>query len=193
MALPNIDDAATKFAKQVNDALTTFRADAAKKDNKKPEELPELKVKVSDQAVTKVRKPKEQAEQIVRGVSWTCSSAHMSDNARHVDLSKAGKYVVAPSKDLTADEFKAFKDAWNAAMKANGLLNYKAKDGYDEGDAYHLELPDAKLPVSDKRVQECLEEYADMTRNSNKKKNVAFEKDSTIKKWLDDWEKKNKK
>ena len=193
MALPNIDDAATKFAKQVNDALTAFRADAAKKDNKKPEELPELKVKVSDQAVTKVRKPKEQAEQIVKGVSWTCSSAHMSDNARHVALSKAGKYVVAPSKDLTADEFKAFKDAWNAAMKANGLLNYKAKDGYDEGDAYHLELPDAKLPINDKRVQECLEEYADMTRNDGKKKNVNFEKDSTIKKWLDDWEKKNKK
>jgi predicted transcriptional regulator YdeE len=193
MALPNIDDAATKFAKQVNDALIAYRTDAAKKDNKKPEELPELKVKVSNLAVTKVRKPKEQAEQIVKGVSWTCSSAHMSDNARHVDLSKAGKYVVVPSKDLTADEFKTFKDAWNAAMKANGLLNYKAKDGYDEGDAYHLELPDAKLPVSDKRVQECLEEYADMTRNDGKKKNVAFEKDSTIKKWLDDWEKKNKK
>jgi hypothetical protein len=193
MALPNIDDAVTKLAKQVNDALTAYRADAAKKDNKKPEELPELKVKVSNQAVTKVRKPKEQAEQIVKGVSWTCSSAHMSDNARHVDLSKDGKYVVAPSKDLSADEFKTFKDAWNAAMKANGLLNYKAKDGYDEGDAYHLELPDAKLPVSDKRVQECLEEYADMTRNDGKKKNVAFEKDSTIKKWLDDWEKKNKK
>jgi hypothetical protein len=193
MALPNVDDAATKFVKQVNDALIAFRADGAKKDNKKPEELPELKVKVSNLAVTKVRKPKEQAEQIVKGVSWTCSSAHMSDNARHVDLSKAGKYVVTPSKDLTADEFKAFKDAWNAAMKANGLLNYKAKDGYDEGDAYHLELPDAKLPVSDKRVQECLEEYADMTRNDKKKKNVAFEKDSAIKKWLDDWEKKNLK
>jgi hypothetical protein len=193
MAQPNIDDAATKFAKQVNDALIAYRADAAKKDNKKPEELPELKVKVSNLAVTKVRKPKEQAEQIVKGVSWTCSSAHMSDNARHVDLSKAGKYVVAPSKDLTADEFTTFKNAWNAAMKANGLLNYKAKDGYDEGDAYHLELPDAKLPTSDKRVQECLEEYADMTRNDGKKKNLAFEKDSTIKKWLDDWEKKNKK
>jgi hypothetical protein len=193
MAQPNIDDAATKFAKQVNDALISYRADAAKKDNKKPEELPELKVKVSNLAVTKVRKPKEQAEQIVKGVSWTCSSAHMSDNARHVDLSKAGKYVVAPSKDLSADEFTTFKDAWNTAMKANGLLNYKAKDGYDEGDAYHLELPDAKLPISDKRVQECLEEYADMTRNDGKKKNLAFEKDSTIKKWLDDWEKKNKK
>jgi hypothetical protein len=193
MALPNIDDAAAKLAKQVNDALTAFRADAAKKDNKKPEELPELKVKVSDQAVTKVRKPKEQAEQIVKGVSWTCSGAHMSDNARHVDLSKAGKYVVAPSKDLTPDEFKAFKDAWNAAMKANGLLNYKGKDGYDEGDAYHLELPDAKLPINDKRVQECLEEYADMTRSNGKKKNLAFEKDSAIKKWLDDWEKKNLK
>jgi hypothetical protein len=193
MALPNIDDAATKFAKQVNDALTAYRTDAAKKDNKKPEALPELKVKVSNLAVTKVRKPKEQADQIVKGVSWTCSSAHMSDNARHVDLSKDGKYVVAPSKDLTADEFTAFKDAWNAAMKANGLFNYKAKDGYDESEAYHLELPDTKLPISDKRVQEYLEEYADMTRNDGKKKNVAFEKDSAIKKWLDDWEKKNKK
>jgi hypothetical protein len=142
--------------------------------------------------VTKIRKPKEQAEQIVKGVSWTCSSAHMSDNARHVDLTKDGKYVVAPSKDLAAEEFKAFTDAWNGAMKAAGLLNYKGETGYSEGDAYHLELPDSKLPVTDKRVQECLTYYAQMTRDDGKKKNAKFENDSAIKKFLDDYEKKKK-
>lgn len=192
MSAPDIDDLAAKFAKQVNDDLAAFRAASSKKNNQQLTDLPDLKVKVSNQSVTKIRKPKEQAEQIVKGVSWTCSSAHMSDNARHVDLTKDGKYVVAPSKDLAAEEFKAFTDAWNGAMKAAGLLNYKGETGYSEGDAYHLELPDSKLPVTDKRVQECLTYYAQMTRDDGKKKNAKFENDSAIKKFLDDYEKKKK-
>jgi hypothetical protein len=192
MSAPDIDDLAAKFAKQVNDELAAFRAASSKKNNQQLTDLPDLKVKVSNQSVTKIRKPKEQAEQIVKGVSWTCSSAHMSDNARHVDLTKDGKYVVAPSKDLAAEEFKAFTDAWNGAMKAAGLLNYKGETGYSEGDAYHLELPDSKLPVTDKRVQECLTYYAQMTRDDGKKKNAKFENDSAIKKFLDDYEKKKK-
>ena len=192
MSAPDIDDLAAKFAKQVNDELAAFRAASSRKNNQQLTDLPDLKVKVSNQSVTKIRKPKEQAEQIVKGVSWTCSSAHMSDNARHVDLTKDGKYVVAPSKDLTAEEFKAFTDAWNGAMKAAGLLNYKGETGYSEGDAYHLELPDSKLPVTDKRVQECLTYYAQMTRDDGKKKNAKFENDSAIKKFLDDYEKKKK-
>ena len=193
MGQPNIDDAATKVAKQVNDALIAYRADAAKKDNKKPEELPELKVKVSNLAVTKVHKPKEQAEQIVKGVSWTCSSAHMSDNARHIDLFKGKDYIVDPKTGLTDDEYKAFTGAWTAAMKKNGVLNYKGEAGYNNGDAYHIELPDSKLPFNDKRVQECVAEYAKLTRDDGKKKNAAFEKDAQIKKYLDDYEKKQKK
>jgi hypothetical protein len=192
MSAPDIDDLAAKFAKQVNDELAAFRAASSRKNNQQLTDLPDLKVKVSNQSVTKIRKPKEQAEQIVKGVSWTCSSAHMSDNARHVDLTKDGKYVVAPSKDLAAEEFKAFTDAWNGAMKAAGLLNYKGETGYSEGDAYHLELPDSKLPVTDKRVQECLTYYAQMTRDDGKKKNAKFENDSAIKKFLDDYEKKKK-
>ena len=192
MSAPDIDDLAAKFARQLNDELAAFRAASSKKNNQQLTDLPDLKVKVSNQSVTKIRKPKEQAEQIVKGVSWTCSSAHMSDNARHVDLTKDGKYVVAPSKDLAAEEFKAFTDAWNGAMKAAGLLNYKGETGYSEGDAYHLELPDSKLPVTDKRVQECLTYYAQMTRDDGKKKNAKFENDSAIKKFLDDYEKKKK-
>jgi hypothetical protein len=192
MSAPNIDDAAKKFAQHLNDALSAFRADAAKKASKKVEELPELKVKVSNQAVTKVRSPKDQADQIVKGVSWTCSSAHMSDNARHIDLFKDAKYVVSPKSDLSADEYQAFTDAWTDGMKKNGLLNYKAQAGYNEGDAYHVELPDAKLPFADKRVQECLGQYAKLTRDDGKKKNAAFEKDSQIKKFLEDYEKKKK-
>ena len=191
--MTTIDDLATKFAQQVNAALATYRTNAAKAANKKPTDLPELKVTVSKLAVTKVRVPKEQAEQIVKGVSWTCSSAHMGDNARHVALSKAGKYVAKPSTDLTADEFKAFTEAWNAAMTANGLKNYAGKDGFNESDAYHLELPDSKLPFSDKRVQECLVHYAKMTREDGKKKNEKFEKDAQIKKYLDEYEKKLQK
>jgi hypothetical protein len=55
-----------------------------------------------------------------------------------------------------------------------------------------VELPDAKLPFADKRVQECLAHYAKLTRDDGKKKNASFEKDSQIKKYLEDYEKKKK-
>jgi len=190
MSTPNIDDVAKKFAEDLNAALVAFRATEAKKNNKKVEDIPELAARVSKQAVTKVREPKDQAEQIVKGVSWTCSSAHMSDNARHIDLFKNSKYVVSPKSDLTADEYKVFTDSWTSALKENGLLNYKGQPGYNEGDAYHVELPDSKLPFTDKRVQECLTQYAKLTRDDGKKKNTKFESDAKIKKFLEDYEKK---
>ena len=69
MSAPNISDLAKSFAKQVNDALIAYRT-IANKQTPKPATTPaELKVKVSNQAVTRVREPKDQAEQIVKGVS----------------------------------------------------------------------------------------------------------------------------
>jgi len=193
MSTPNIDDVAKKFSDELNTALADFRAEAAKKESKKVDEIPVLTTRVSKSAVTKVRAPKDQAEQIVKGVSWTCSSAHMSDNARHIDLFKGKDYIVDPKTGLTDDEYKAFTGAWTAAMKKNGVLNYKGEAGYNNGDAYHIELPDSKLPFTDKRVQECVAQYAKLTRDDGKKKNTAFEKDAQIKKYLDDYEKKQKK
>ena len=178
MATPNINDVVKKFSQDLNNTLAAYRAEVAKKENKKLEEVPELRTRLSKLTGTAERTPKEQAQDILKNISWTCSSAHMGDNARHLDLFKDTKYIVKPKSELTPEEYKALTEAWTDAMKKNGLLNYAAREGYDEGDAFHVELPDGKLPFSDKRVQECLEYYAEMTRDKSGKKNVKFEVDS---------------
>ena len=87
--------------------------------------VPDLKVKVSSQAVSKVRTPKEQAEQIVKGVSWTCSSAHMTDNARHCALFKDGKMATRDSKgrvsSMKENHPMETKDGKTIMMRGNEL------------------------------------------------------------------------
>jgi hypothetical protein len=188
--MADIDDLVAKFAKQVNSDLTAFRAESAKDQKKQVKDIPELKVVVRKQAAAKFRTPKEQADKIVEGHSWACTSSHMTDNARHVALNKSGKYVNSPHKDLTKEEYVAFKDAWNDGLAKAVLRNYEGKAVYNETDAYHVELPDSKLPPGDKRVQECLGHYAKMTRDDGMKKNEKFETNDYVKKFLDNYVKK---
>jgi hypothetical protein len=138
MSAPDIKALTVKFAQLVNAHLAAFRAEKANSNNKELKEVPELKVVVNSQGATKIRTPEEQAQQVLAGRSWTCSSSHMTDNARHVGLNKNGRYVKAASRELDDDEFKAFKEIWNSAMVACGLGNYKGELGYNESDAYHL-------------------------------------------------------
>jgi hypothetical protein len=87
-----------------------------------------------------------------------------------------GKINWDPKKAL-GDDFDAFKKKWASAMKDNGLKNAKGGDGWFDGDAFHLELPESKLDKSDKRVTACFEEYAKLTRKDGKSQNDKFEKE----------------
>jgi hypothetical protein len=62
-------------------------------------------------------------------------------------------------------------------MSTHGLKNHKGKDGWGDGDEFHFELPDSKVPKSDKRVQACLIHYAKITRVDGEKRNTKFESD----------------
>src|SRR5262249_46569924 len=141
----------------------------------------------------KVRTPRQQAELIVKGRSWSASSSHMTDNARHINLRKGNKVIVDAKRELTPEEYRAFVQAWNDALRASGLRNYKNGTTYDHGVEFHLELPDTKLPFTDARVEQCLAEYARMTRDEGKKKNAKFEKERKVNQYLSDYEKKNQK
>ncbi len=112
----------------------------------------------------------------------------MADKARHVIMKVDGKVSFDPKKAI-GDDFDAFKKKWGEAMKSNGLKNFKAGDGWAEGDAFHLELADSKIAKTDDRVKACLEEYARLSRKENKGKNDKFEKDyaSDLKAYLDQY------
>lgn len=132
------------------------------------------------------RSPIDQAESVSKGKSWTCAGAHVADKARHVKmrLTEPGKSTKTSwaidkafgNKDHHFMTLTDFKSAWASAMKKQGLENYKGKDGYGDGDGFHLELPDAKIPRSHKDVQTCMDHYAKLTIMDERPHNSSFER-----------------
>jgi hypothetical protein len=131
---------------------------------------------MSPNKVSIKRTPTEQAEEVQKGKSWTCRSSHMTDNARHVILKigKESSYGLSEAKALKKHT-KEFKNVWREAMKVAQIKNFHGTDGYADGDEFHLELPETKLPPNDKRVIACYDHYVTLTRKKGKAKNDDFE------------------
>jgi hypothetical protein len=121
------------------------------------------------------RTPREQAECVVRGASNVCWSAHMADRARHV-IMKVDVNVEWNADLVFWSNFAVFKTKWASLMTTYGLQNWKGGNEWGDGDAFHFELKNSKIAQSDKRAEACLEEYARLTREEGKKKNISFEK-----------------
>lgn len=177
------------FAKDITKFLTDARLKkeaALKKAGKDPDKI---LVKVSFELSTGKgsisRTPQAQAESVSKNKSWTCAGAHMVDKARHVKMlyGAPGKkpktsWDVAGAFGSKEQHFMtkpALQTKWKALMKKHGLKNFKGQDGWGEGDAFHFELADSKVPKSDKRVQACLIHYAKITRIDGKPRNNSFE------------------
>lgn len=149
----------------------------AKKRNE-PKVFPKsVTLKISPNKNARTRTPRQQANSVVKGGSWVCWGAHMSDKARHVILIVDGKPYYGLGKCVPIKPFrKVFEAVWSKAMKAAGVLNFKGEAGYRGGDEFHLELPDAKISKTSDRAKKCMEEYVRQTRKQGKSKNKKFEK-----------------
>jgi hypothetical protein len=182
-----------QLKKEAKDPKKDPKADP-KKDPKKAAEPPEVSIVFDPSKATLARTPAEQAQQVVAGRSWVCWGAHMADKARHVMMKVDGKVSWDPKKAL-GDDFDAFKKAWASTMKKHGLKNAAGKDGWYDGDAFHLELSDSKIAKTDDRVKACFDEYARLSRQENKGKNDKFEKNyaSDLKAYLEKYAPKEKK
>jgi len=95
-------------------------------------------------------------------------------------------------KKVFGREFAKFKKERAANMKKHG--NRLGHDGWSDGDGFHLELPDSKMPKTDERVKACLKEYVRLRRDAGKKKNSSFESKyaSLLKPYLEAAEKQQK-
>jgi hypothetical protein len=147
-------------------------------DKKKAEDPPLITFKMSTKnPVNNARTPAEQAELLVgnKPSTYVCWSAHMADKARHVLMYADGRSVNEPKKVFEKEDFATFLKMWGQAMKSRGLKNFKGNDGWGEGDAFHLELPDSKITQVDARAKACMDEYARLTRKEGKGKNQTFE------------------
>lgn len=184
------------FAKEITTFLNKKRKDKiselTKKGDKEPDKkLVQVTFAYSSGKGSLSRTPEAQAESVSKGRSWTCSGAHMVDKARHVKMlygapgKKPGVSWDVKSAFGTKDEhfcsLADLKTKWKAVMKSQELKNYKGGDGWGEGDAFHFELDDSKVPHSDKRVQACLAHYAKITRVEGKPRNNSFETSKTWK------------
>jgi hypothetical protein len=140
------------------------------------------------------RSAEDQAAEVLAGRSWTCNSSHMADAARHVGLllNKKAMFDLRKFKKDSEDDYSEFVDVYDAAMKKQGLRNYKGGAGFDPlgPDAYHMELKDSRLPANSPEVLKCMEVYAEATRKNDAKRNQKFEDESSVKKYLEDYEKK---
>ena len=178
----DIESLVKQFAKDMDKAcadLRKARIDKAKKESEKkkvekPADPPVVTFALEQNPKTKSRTPAEQAAEVSAGRSMVCWGAHMADKARHVVM-KANGSITWDYKKTMGGDFEEFKKCWAAAMKRNGLRNAKGGDGWFEGDAFHLEMPDSKISKTDVRVAACLDEYARLTREDGEKKNDRFE------------------
>ncbi len=75
-------------------------------------------------------------------------------------------------KSFAEDMSKACAEIRKERLK---LQDADGGDGWGEKDAFHLEIPDSKVPLTDERAETCMAEYARLTREKGQKQNTAFE------------------
>lgn len=199
-----IEDAVKTFAKDMTKSCAGImkqRAAADKKakdkdkgksaGKKESDDPPEITFALDPSPITKSRTPAEQAQEVADGKSWVCWGAHMSDKARHVIMKVDGK-ISWDAKKALGEDFGDFKKAWASNMKGNGLKNANSGDGWYDGDAFHLEMADAKIDRTDERAEACLAEYVRLTREAGSDPNGKFEKAyaKELKPYIDAAEKK---
>lgn len=189
MAAPK-DDASTDiemrvkaFANDMTEACAMLREARIKKNEALVPDAKDKAVKpppvvsfcIESNAITRSRTPAEQAAKVSDRKSWVCWGSHMTDRARHVLMKVDGK-LGWDSKKVLEEDFGAFKTAWASAMHRQGLRNAEGRDGWYEGDAFHLELPESRIALTDVRAQACMEEYVRLTRQEGRSRNDRFER-----------------
>ena len=195
------DDIETVCKRMVADAnaqLEKYEKDQVKAGNKKPDSM---RTFLSGYSKSGKRDAKTQAEEVLAGRSWTCNSSHLADSARHVGPTLNGKALASMpplKKAVSKEDYDKFVEIYGAAMRTQGLLNYKKGTAFlhTSQDPLHMELPDSRLPDNDPQVRECerlVEEgraaYAKATRVDGKARDPKFEKHH--KTWLEAWDKKH--
>ncbi len=157
---------------ETTDKKKIIKKDDPKKDPKKKYEPVKVTFKISQNPDDDQRTGAEQAVIVARNSSWTCSSAHMADKARHVVPHLNGKRVEEPYTSF-APLMDDYKKKWVNAMGTD-LVNCAGKKAYHK-DQYHLELKDGKKGILAKETEACYVKYVDLTKDPKKRINTDFE------------------
>jgi len=192
----NIDTLVDAFTKDITDWVVKFRKEKTDRDGKTA--VPNASFKVGPAKYgNQLRTPGEQAQKVAELNSWVCWGAHMADKARDILMWIDGKYDPNLTPDSAfGDYFGDFKKAWMDLRKSHGLVSGDASDreGWFGKDPFHVEVPDARIPMTDERVDECIKEYVRLAYvDKSGKVNVNFEgtcqNDNTLKPILEKYKK----
>jgi hypothetical protein len=180
------------FISGMNGELESMKKDLEKKNKgaKGAAKIPEITLVQDKNKATYARTPEEHVKELLENDSWTFTSRHMNNAARHVLVKVDGKitFAINKAKGWEPYDFEEVKKAWVAQMKKQDLRNYKDKLDWGTGDELHLQLPDSEPSLSDPNVKKVIELYLTATRKDGKKKNDTLETD--FKKVIEEYEKK---
>src|SRR4051812_15479101 len=182
------------FISGMNGELESMKKDLEKKNKgaKGAAEIPEITLVLDKNKATYARTPEEQVKELLDNKSWTFTSRHMNNAARHVLVKVDGKisWAINKAKGWEPYDFEEVKKAWVAQMKKQDLRNFADKLAWGTGDELHLQLPDSEPSLSDPNVQKVVELYVTATRKNGKAKNDKLEQ--SFPKVIADCEKKLK-
>src|SRR5437868_3267026 len=169
------------FIKGMNDEFESMRKDLEKKNkgDKSAAKAPVITLVQDPNKDTYARTAEDQLQDLLDNKSWTFTSRHMNNAARHVLVKIDGKisWAINKAKGWDPYDFDDVKKAWVAQMKKQDLRNFADKLAWGTGDEMHLQLPDSEPSLSDPKVVKVIELYLTATRKDGKKKNDTLEHD----------------
>src|SRR5262249_17499991 len=121
----DIETVCNRMVKDANAQLEQYEKEQKKTGVAKPNSM---RVFLSQYEKSKSRTAEEQAAEVLAGRSWTCNSSHMADAARHVGPKLNGKNLsdmASLKKAVSKEDYDKFVAVYAAAMKKQGLRNYK--------------------------------------------------------------------
>lgn len=163
---------------------------------KKADRVPTIRLVHNNQDITASRTAEQHVKLLLNNKSWSFTSRHLGDAARHVLIEVEGSTNNSLNMNANGQkkwdpyDFGNVKKAWVKEMKAQKLTNAADAQAWCESDSLHLQLPESNPGLDSDIVKEVIELYMKATREDGKKKNDKLEK--KFKKVIEDYEKKMK-
>lgn len=165
------------FIQDMNRELASYRKELEKSKDRNGE-IPHIKFVHNNNKSSYMRTPKQHVESLINNKSWTFTSRHLSESARHVLLLVDGKlnWEVEKTDTWRPYDLGRVKNIWQRTMEKHDLRNFKGKKGWGGNDPLHLELPNSNPGLNHPKVKKVIQLYIKETRINGRPKNKKLER-----------------
>lgn len=194
-----IFDRVDAFLKDMNQKLAEYRKEleenSQRTQGQKQPKIPVITFVHNKNTSSYMRTPRQHVDSLLKNRSWTFTSRHLSNSARHIliKIDGAVNWEVDNKETWKPYDFDKIKQMWDTCMNTHTLSNYKGKSGWGSGDPLHLELPNSSPRLNHPIVRKVIQLYVEETRVNGKPKNEKLERVQRFKRAIEQYEKKLKK